>query len=53
MLNAGLFDQEFAFKWVQRYIHLFGGDRGRATINGESQRAGGVYYHVSALTLNV
>jgi acetylcholinesterase len=27
--NAALYDQRFALEWVQRYIHLFGGDRKR------------------------
>ena len=47
VLNAGLLDQEFALKWVQKYIHLFGGDNTRVTIGGESAGAGSIYYHVS------
>lgn len=42
-LNAGLLDQEFALKWVQKYIHLFGGNPTKVTIWGESAGAGSVF----------
>ncbi|KAF4637552.1 hypothetical protein G7Y89_g521 [Cudoniella acicularis] len=38
-LNAGLLDQRKVLRWVQKYIHLFGGDPKHVTIGGAS--AGG------------
>ncbi|KAF2100145.1 alpha/beta-hydrolase [Rhizodiscina lignyota] len=46
--NAGLRDQRFALEWVQRYIHLFGGDRDRVMIFGESAGGGSVMHQVTA-----
>ncbi|KAI1004019.1 Carboxylesterase [Podosphaera aphanis] len=46
--NAGLHDQRFAFEWVQKYIHLFGGDPSRVTIIGESAGAGSIMHHLTA-----
>ena len=34
--NQGFFDQTLAFKWVFDNAHLFGGDRTKITIGGES-----------------
>ena len=43
-LNAGLLDQHFALKWVQKHIAKFGGDPARVTIGGESSGAGSAMY---------
>ncbi|KAI0108097.1 alpha/beta-hydrolase [Daldinia grandis] len=39
--NAGIHDMYFSLKWVQEYIHLFGGDPEQVTIAGESAGGGG------------
>ncbi|KAF7314898.1 Carboxylic ester hydrolase [Mycena indigotica] len=46
-LNVGLLDQKAALKWIQRYIHAFGGNPGDVTIFGQSAGAGSVVYHAS------
>nr|ALO17576.1 juvenile hormone esterase like 7 [Scylla paramamosain] len=44
--NLGLKDQTMALQWVQRNIHLFGGDKKRVTIFGESAGGASVHYHM-------
>ncbi|CZR61889.1 related to cholinesterase [Phialocephala subalpina] len=46
--NAGLLDQRMTFEWVQKYIHLFGGDCERVTVLGESAGAGAIMHHITA-----
>ncbi|KAI1455615.1 alpha/beta-hydrolase [Annulohypoxylon moriforme] len=40
--NAGIYDMQFALQWVQKYIHLFGGDSTQVTIAGQSAGGGSV-----------
>ncbi|KDN49778.1 hypothetical protein RSAG8_01843, partial [Rhizoctonia solani AG-8 WAC10335] len=47
-LNAGLLDMQFALKWTQQNINLFGGDPDQVTLWGESAGAGGVMMQVVA-----
>ncbi|KAJ7476916.1 Alpha/Beta hydrolase protein [Mycena galericulata] len=47
-LNAGLLDQDFALRWVNKHISKFGGDPSKVTIWGESAGAGSVLQHLVA-----
>ncbi|KAF2161330.1 hypothetical protein M409DRAFT_28367 [Zasmidium cellare ATCC 36951] len=47
-LNVGLLDQRKAMQWVQKYIHLFGGDPNHVVIHGASAGAGSIAYHLTA-----
>lgn len=44
----GLLDQRFALKWVQQYIHLFGGNPDQVTVEGESSGGGSILAHVTS-----
>lgn len=47
-LNAGFLDQTQALRWVQSYIHAFGGDPDHVTINGQSAGGSSVLLHLVA-----
>ncbi|KAK1976424.1 Alpha/Beta hydrolase protein [Colletotrichum cereale] len=46
--NLGLQDQVFALEWIQKYIHLFGGNKDAVTVMGESAGAGSIMYHLTS-----
>ncbi|KAI9866603.1 MAG: hypothetical protein M1813_001155 [Trichoglossum hirsutum] len=46
--NAGLLDQRLALEWVQNHIHLFGGDKDRVTVFGQSAGGGSVMHQITA-----
>lgn len=46
--NIALYDQRFALEWVQKYIHLFGGDKNRVTVLGESAGGGSIMHQITA-----
>ncbi|KFY15435.1 hypothetical protein V491_05684 [Pseudogymnoascus sp. VKM F-3775] len=47
-LNVGLLDQRKALHWVQKYIHLFGGDADHVVIHGDSAGGGSIAFHLTA-----
>ena len=46
--NAGLYDQRLALQWIRDNIHLFGGDKERVTVMGESAGGGSVMHQITA-----
>ncbi|KAK7013829.1 carboxylic ester hydrolase [Favolaschia claudopus] len=46
--NAGLLDQDFAFRWIQKHISKFGGNPDHVTIWGESAGGGSVFQQLVA-----
>ncbi|KAF2447537.1 inactive carboxylesterase 4 [Karstenula rhodostoma CBS 690.94] len=49
--NAGLLDIAFALEWIEKHIYIFGGDKNRITVSGESAGAGAVLHLSLAPTL--
>ena len=47
-LNVGLLDQQQASQWVEKYIHLFGGDPNNVTTWGAGAGGGSVVAHAIA-----
>lgn len=47
-LNNGLKDQRMLLKWVQKYIHEFGGDADHVTVGGASAGGGSVVLQLTA-----
>lgn len=46
--NAAFLDQRMALEWVQDNIHLFGGDRNKVTVFGESAGGGSIMHQITA-----
>ena len=49
--NVALYDQRLALEWVQRYIHLFGGDPDDVTVIGESAGGGSIMHLITVRTI--
>ena len=49
--NVGLYDQRFALEWVQKNIHLFGGDPDRVTVMGNSAGGGSIVHQITVSSL--
>ncbi|CAK7201544.1 hypothetical protein SEUCBS139899_004250 [Sporothrix eucalyptigena] len=48
--NQGINDQKLALQWIQKHIHLFGGDPDNVTVGGESAGAMSVHYLLKCRT---
>ncbi|KAI2616947.1 Alpha/Beta hydrolase protein [Hypomontagnella submonticulosa] len=48
IVNAGLYDQRLASRWVQKYIHLFGRGKDRIIVMGASAGASPLMHHVTS-----
>ena len=46
--NAGLYDQRAVLQWIQKYVHLVGGDKTQVSAWGESAGAGSVMHQLVA-----
>jgi carboxylesterase type B len=46
--NAGFWDQRAVLEWIQKYIHLVGGDKTKVTAMGISAGAGSIQHHLIA-----
>lgn len=44
--NAGFWDQRAVLEWIQKYIHLVGGDKKSVTAMGISAGAGSILHHL-------
>jgi carboxylesterase type B len=45
--NVGLHDQRFALDWIQKNIHLFGGDPEKVTVWGGSAGGGSIVHQIT------